>query len=223
MDTYKAGSSDPKLVEYLRKYSYRINEIKQGLIEETKKLGDWSEMQISPAEGEFLQITVKAMNAKKGIEIGTFTGYSALCFALGLPEDGKLITCDVSDEWTKVGLKYWQKAGVDKKIDLRIAPANDTINQLLKDPENVGSFDFAFIDADKSNYGSYYEGVLKLLRKGGVIFVDNTIWSGAVADDRVQDDDTKAIRELNAKIRDDDRVDFVLLTISDGVTMCYKK
>ena len=179
-------------------------------------------MQITPDVAAFLTVLVKASGARRAIEVGTFTGYSALAIASALPQDGLLIACDVSDEYTRIGKPFWIEAGVSGRIDLRIAPATETLRALLANGE-AGKFDFAFIDADKKNYDAYYELILQLLRPGGVIALDNMIWSGKVADPSVQDDDTKALRALNRKMKDDTRVDMVLVTIRDGVMVARKR
>lgn len=170
--------------------------------------------------GSFLGIMAQTVNAKKAIEVGTFTGYTALKIAQALPADGKIICCDISTEWTDMGKKYWQAAGVEKKIDLKIAPAMETLNALNSE---AGTFDFAFIDADKLNYHYYFEACLKLLRPGGVIVLDNMLWSGDVADNSVQDETTVALRNLNLKISQDARVTSCLLTVGDGLMMVRKK
>jgi caffeoyl-CoA O-methyltransferase len=154
--------------------------------------------------------------------VGVFTGYSSLAVALALPADGKIVACDVSEEWTSIGKRFWKKAGVSEKIDLRIAPAADTLQQLL-DQGLAGTYDFAFIDADKTGYDSYYELCLQLLRPGGLILFDNTLWSGKVVDENSEDEDVKAIRALNAKLHRDERIDLCLLPLSDGVTMVRKR
>ncbi|AZZ36193.1 SAM-dependent methyltransferase [Bdellovibrio sp. qaytius] len=170
--------------------------------------------------GSFLNIMAQTLNTKKAIEVGTFTGYTALKIAQALPEGGKVICCDISTEWTDMGKKYWQAANVEKKIDLRIAPALETLASLNSE---AGTFDFAFIDADKLNYKHYYEACLKLLRPGGVIVLDNMLWSGAVSDNSIQDETTVALRELNLKISQDTRVTSCLLTVGDGLMMVRKK
>jgi caffeoyl-CoA O-methyltransferase len=182
----------------------------------------WSGMQIGPDQGAFLALLARSIGARRALEIGTFTGYSALAVAAALPADGRLIACDVSEEWTAIGRRHWQEAGVADRIDLRIGPALQTLDGLLADGE-AGGFDFAFIDADKSNYDGYYEAVLRLLRPGGLVALDNTLWSGKVADPAVDDPDTNALRAINLKIRDDARVDACLLTIGDGVMLARKK
>ena len=187
---------------------------------ETRKLPSHT-IQISPDTGQFLQLLIQILGAKKVIEIGTYPGYSALVMALALPKDGKLITCDIDQEWTDVGKPYWQKAGVENNIDLQLRPAFETIEQLLKDGQGE-SFDFAFIDADKTSYPEYYEKTLQLIRKGGVIAIDNVLWAGRIADDSIDDNRTQAIRALNEKIFNDDRVSMSLVSIGDGVTLARK-
>lgn len=179
-------------------------------------------MQIAPEQGQLLQLLVKSIDARRCLEVGTFTGYSALAVALAMPADGQIIACDVSVEWTQIARRFWTEAGVDTRIDLRLAPALATLDGLLGD--GFGStFDFAFIDADKSNYVAYYERVVELLRPGGLLAVDNTLWSGAVADPAVQDADTNAIRALNDRARDDQRVDISLVPIGDGLLLARKR
>ena len=179
-------------------------------------------MQIGADQGALLALLAKLVGARRAIEIGTFTGYSALAVASALPADGKLICCDVSEEWTAIARRYWREAGVADKIDLKLAPANDTLAALLR-AGGAETFDFAFIDADKTNYDAYYEACLKLLRPNGAIALDNMLWSGKVADRSVHDDDTDALRALNAKISDDRRVDACLLTVGDGVMLARKR
>jgi predicted O-methyltransferase YrrM len=179
-------------------------------------------MQISPEQGMFLQLLVKLTRAKRIVEIGTFTGYSALAMALALPPGGRIVCCDVSEAWTAIARRYWEKAGVEKKIALRIAPALETLDALLA-RGHAGRYDFAFIDADKSNYANYYERCLRLVRRGGLIAVDNTLWGGSVADLRVRDADTRAIRAFNRKLHRDRRIDLALLPIGDGLTLALKR
>ena len=162
------------------------------------------------------------LRAKKTLEVGVFTGYSALWVALGLPDDGQIIACDISEEYTAVGRRYWKQAGVDQKIDLRLGPALKTLDELVKAGQ-AGTFDFAFIDADKTNYENYYERALQLLRVGGLIAIDNTIWSGKVADPNAQDADTVAIRRLNEKLLRDERIALSMLTVGDGLTLAMKR
>jgi predicted O-methyltransferase YrrM len=175
-------------------------------------------MQIGADQGALLALLVHLCGVRRSLEIGTFTGYSALAVAAALPADGKLIACDVSEEWTAIGRRYWQEAGLSNRIDLRLGPAVDTLAELLRDGGS-GSFDLAFIDADKVSYDAYYEACLRLVRPGGLILIDNTLWSGAVADPAITDEETEAIRALNLKVRDDPRVEACLLTVGDGVLL----
>ena len=184
---------------------------------ETAKLPQ-SMMQICPEQGALMSNLIRLMSAKRTIEVGTFTGYSTLSVALALPEEGEIITCDISEEWTALGKKKWEKAGVAHKINLRLAPAVDTLNALLADGQE-NSFDFAFIDADKANYPAYYEKCLKLVRKGGVIAIDNVLWGGSVIDSDRNDEDTIAIRQLNEFIAKDKRVSVSMIPIGDGLTL----
>lgn len=179
-------------------------------------------MQISVEQGAFLQLLMQILGAKKTLEVGTFTGYSALAVALALPEDGQVVACDVNEEWTAMGREHWDAAGVGHKVDLRIAPAVETLDALIADGQE-GSFDFAFIDADKGGYVAYYERSLKLLRPGGVIGIDNVLWSGRVVDEADQEDSTNAIRRVNALVADDPRVDVSMLPIGDGLTLARKR
>ena len=179
-------------------------------------------MQISADQGALLALLARTIGARRAIEIGTFTGYSALAVASALPADGKLVCCDISDEWTRIGRRYWEEAGVSSRIDLRLGPALDTLDTMLRDA-GANAYDFAFIDADKSNYDAYYEVCLKLVRAGGLIALDNMLWGGQVAVPDAHDQDTDALRALNAKIRDDDRVNACLLTVGDGVMVARKR
>jgi predicted O-methyltransferase YrrM len=210
-----------RLYDYLLKVSVREPPLLAELREETAKL-PLAIMQISPEQGQFMALLVELIGARRAIEVGTFTGYSALCVALALPPRGKLIACDISDEFTSVGRPYWARAGVAGKIDLRLGPALETLRGLLAEGA-AGSFDFAFIDADKKEYDGYYEAILKLLRPGGLMAIDNVLWGGAVADSRKRDADTVAIRALNKKLRDDERVSLSLLPIGDGLTLARKR
>jgi predicted O-methyltransferase YrrM len=178
-------------------------------------------MQIAAEQGQFLAMIAKLIGAKRTIEIGTFTGYSALWVALAMPRDGKVIACDISDEWTAIGRRHWDEAGVGDKIELRLGPAADTLKALEAEGRK-SQFDLAFIDADKGGYDTYYEGSLRLLRPGGVIVFDNVLWSGRVADPKVHDADTKALRALNLKIAGDARVDKVMVPLGDGMTVARK-
>ncbi|MGH8042504.1 MAG: O-methyltransferase [Rudaea sp.] len=191
------------------------------LREETAKLPQ-AGMQIGPDQAALLALLVRSIGARRCIEIGTFTGMSALAVAAALPEDGKLVCCDISAEWTAIARRYWAEAGVAARIDLRLAPALETLRTLAADG-GAASYDFAFIDADKSAYSAYFEACLQLLRPGGVIALDNMLWSGRVADANAHDADTDAIRALNAKIHADHRVDATLLTVGDGVMLARKR
>ena len=179
-------------------------------------------MQVSPEQGAFMQLLVRLLGARRTLEVGTFTGYSALVVAEALPDDGCLVACDVSEQWAAIGRPFWERAGVADKIDLRLKPAVDTLDELIAAGE-ADSYDFAFIDADKANYDAYYERCLTLLRRGGVIGIDNVLWGGRVADERVQDEDTRAIRSLNRKVNLDGRVDATMLPIGDGLTLAVKR
>jgi caffeoyl-CoA O-methyltransferase len=179
-------------------------------------------MQISPDQGRFMALMVGLLQARNIVEVGTFTGYSALCMALALPDDGRLIACDISDEWTQIGQPYWKSAGVDHKIDLRLAPAIETLSALLQDGY-AETFDMAFIDADKGGYDDYYELCLRLLRENGLILIDNVLWGGSVADPDNQEEDTVAIRTLNSKVVSDNRVDAAMISVGDGLFLVRKK
>lgn len=178
-------------------------------------------MQISPDQGQFMALLIKLLGARRTIEVGVFTGYSALTVALALPDDGRVLACDISDEYTRVGRPFWSQAGVAHKIDLRLAPALETLDAQLA-AGAAGQFDFAFIDADKTGYDAYYERCLQLLRPGGLIAIDNTLWSGSVARP-AKDADTAALQRFNTKLRDDQRVDMSLLAIGDGLTLARKR
>ena len=179
-------------------------------------------MQIGPDQGAFMAMLVKLLQARRTLEIGVFTGYSSLAVALALPDDGRVVACDVSEEWTRIAREHWRKAGVEHKVDLRLAPALETLDGLVRRGE-AGCYDFAFIDADKSNYAGYYERCLVLVRPGGVIAFDNTLWSGAVADPDDTSPDTVALRALNDALVGDERVDIAMLTVGDGLTLARKR
>jgi len=212
---------DEALNAYLVQASAREAPVLRRLREETSKL-ERASMQIGPEQGCLMAFLARLTGARRALEIGTFTGYSALAVALALPEDGLLVACDVSEEWTAVARRYWEEAGVAGRIDLRLAPALETLDALLADGED-GSFDFAFIDADKESYHDYYERTLRLLRPGGLAIVDNTLWSGRVADPSVHDASTETIRAFNARLEADDRVDLAMLPVGDGVTLARKR
>jgi predicted O-methyltransferase YrrM len=209
------------LYDYLLAVSLREHPVLTELRQATAQLA-MGQMQIAPEQGQFMALLIQLMNGQRALEVGVFTGYSALAVALALPPTGRLIACDVSEEYTAIAQQYWQKAGVADKIDLRIAPAIDTLQQLIEAGE-TNTFDFAFIDADKSNYDTYYEQALQLVRVGGVIAIDNVLWYGRVADDTVTDNRTTKIRALNHKLHQDDRVDLSLIPIGDGLTLARKR
>jgi len=211
---------DARLYAYLQEHSLRELPVQKELREETAGMKH-AGMQISPEQGQFMQLLARTVNARKAIEVGVFTGYSSLAVALALPEDGRLVACDVSEEWTAMARKFWEKAGVAKRIELRLQPALSTLDLLISAGESA-TFDFAIIDADKSRYMAYYERCLTLLRRGGLIVVDNTLWSGAVADASKDDEDTRAIRAFNDAVHRDTRVAVSMLPIGDGVTLALK-
>ncbi|MEL7356585.1 MAG: class I SAM-dependent methyltransferase [Cyanobacteria bacterium J06634_6] len=212
---------DDRLYEYLLAASLRESDVQAELRQVTAEHAQ-ARMQISPEQGQFMALLVQLMGAQKTLEIGVFTGYSALTVAMALPEDGRMVACDVNEKDCAIALPYWEKANVAHKIDLRIAPALDTLDNLIANGES-GTFDFSFIDADKSNYDNYYEKSLQLVRPGGLIAVDNTLWYGRVADPEVQDKRTKRIRALNEKVRDDKRVMMSLLPVGDGLLLAVKR
>ena len=218
-DQPKSFNLSPEIHTYMVDHGTKADAILQALIEETAKLGGISMMQIAPEQGAFMTIFARAIGAKRAIEVGTFTGYSALCLARGLPDDGQLICCDVSDEWTSIGKPFWEKAGVAHKIDLRIAPGVETLADISED----GAFDLAFIDADKTGYAAYVEELLRLLRPGGVILVDNVLWGGSVINPEAEGESVEAIRAFNDLVAADERVDTVMLSISDGLTLLRKR
>jgi len=207
------------LRNYLWEKGMQEHPVLAELREETAQIPE-SVMQICPEQGALMANLIRLMSAKKTIEIGTFTGYSALAVALALPDDGKIVACDISAEWTSVGKKKWEQAGVGDKIDLRIAPALETLEGLMAEGQE-GTFDFAFIDADKANYLDYYKMCLKLVRKGGVIAIDNVLWSGAVIQTDINDVDTVAIRELNDYLVHDERVALSMVPVGDGLTIAF--
>ena len=214
-------SIDDRLYDYICDVSITEPELLRQLREETAQL-EYSVMQISPEQGQFMSLLIKLMGAKRAIEIGTFTGYSSICVAGAMPEDGRLICCDISPQWTQIAEKYWALAKLEDKISLFSQPAEETLQKLLDDGEE-GAYDFVFIDADKQNYIKYYETALRLIRKGGIIAVDNTLWSGAVADPENIEPGTRAIRRFNEMIKDDARVSQSLLPIGDGLTLILKE
>lgn len=212
--------SDP-LYDYLLGASLRELPLLKRLREETAR-HPRATMQISPEQGQFMQLLVKLLGAKRCIEVGVFTGYSSLCVALALPRDGHLLACDVSEEFTSVARRYWKEAGVEAKIELKLAPALETLDAHIEAGE-ARTYDLAFIDADKANYSGYYERILKLLRPGGLVLVDNVLWSGAVIDKQDKTEDTAAIRAFNETLRKDERVELSMLPVGDGLTLALKR
>lgn len=212
---------DEKLYAYVLGASLREDPLLAELRRETAE-HPMARMQIAPEQGQFMQLLLRMLGARSYIDVGVFTGYSALAAALVLPEDGRVVACDVSEEYTRVARDYWRRAGVEHKVDLRLRPALETLDALI-DAGESGTHDFAFIDADKENYAAYYERCLTLLRPGGVIAVDNCLWNGSVADESVQDEETRAIRALNETLRDDARVDVSLVPIGDGLYLARKR
>lgn len=212
---------DDRLYDYLLSVSLREPDILQQLREETAHYPE-ARMQIAPEQGQFMALLVQLLGAKKTLEVGVFTGYSSLCVALALPPNGKLIACDVSEEYTAIARRYWEAAGVTDKIELRLAPALDTLDELLA-TDHAETFDFAFIDADKRNYEGYYERSLQLVRSGGLIAIDNVLWSGRVADPQEQEARTNIIRAFNEKLYQDKRVTLSLVPIADGLTLALKR
>jgi predicted O-methyltransferase YrrM len=220
----KGQESEKKLAHYILTTGNRISQTKIDLIEETNKLfPEWAIMLTALEECELLRTLVQISGAKKGIEIGVFVGMSSLSIAEGLPEDGKLLALDISEEYTNVAKKYWEKAGVDKKIDLILGNAVQTLQTLADDPSNLNSFDFAYVDADKLNYLVYYEILLKLVKPNGFIVFDNVIWSKKVIDETDNSSITVSMRKLNKTLHDDDRVDVNMLNIGDGINIVRKK
>lgn len=208
-----------ELHAYVERRSVRHDPLMERLVQETAALGEIAQMQIAPDQGAFLTLLVRAIGARSAVEVGTFTGYSAISIARGLPEDGRLICCDVSEQWTDVARRYFREAGVDSKIDLRIAPALETLRAM---PATAG-FDFAFVDADKTSYTAYYEEILLRLRPGGLLGIDNVLWGGRVIDSADQSESTRAIRSLNDHVAEDHRVDAVILPLADGLTLVRKR
>ena len=209
------------LHRYVIENSLREPEVLARLRDETSRLSH-AGMQIGPEQGQLMALLAKSIGARRCIEVGVFTGYSSLVVALALPEDGRIVACDISEEWTSIGKRYWAEAGVEHKIDLRLGRATRTLDALIEAGE-AGTYDYAFIDADKPSYDAYYERLLQLIRPGGLILIDNVLWSGKVADPSASDADVDALRELNVKLHKDERVDVSLLGIGDGVTLLRKR
>ncbi len=209
-----------ELHDYILRHGVREDDLQRRLREETATLSG-AGMQIAPEQGQFMRLLIHLINARKALEIGVFTGYSSLAVALALPPDGRLVACDIDPRATAVARRYWEDAGVADKIDLRLGPALETL-AVLRREEEVGTFDFAFIDADKGNYERYFQECLELVRPGGLIMVDNVLWSGRVADEADNEKNTRAIRAFNSRIADDDRVESVMLPVADGITLARK-
>jgi caffeoyl-CoA O-methyltransferase len=216
--TPKSFLISEELYEYLLAHAAPIDEVGQSLIDATAGLGDIARMQIAPDQGALLALLVRLTGATRAVEVGTFTGYSALCVARALPDDGTLLCCDVSEEWTAIGREHWKRAGVDHKIDLRIAPAVDTLRSL-----GAETFDFAFVDADKPNYIAYIDEIVPRLRPNGVLLVDNVLWSGAVINPDANDDNTVAIRQTNDYVAAHPDLESVILPVADGLTIARKR
>ena len=221
MSNTALGLTD-EIAAYLRSVAVREPEVLVRLREETQGGIRAAIMQITPEQGAFMAMLVRMIGARKTLEVGVYTGYSSLSVALALPEDGRITACDTSEEWTDIARRYWKEAGVDHKIDLHLRPAVDTLDKLI-DSGASGTYDFAFIDADKTNYDTYYERSLILLRPGGMIGIDNVLWSGQVIDADDTTESTQAIRAINRKVHDDDRVDICMLPIGDGLTLARKR
>ena len=212
---------DDELLDYIGRVTLREPEILRRLRDEIS-IHPYASMQISAEQGQFMALLVHLLSARRTLEIGVFTGYSSLAVALALPDDGRIIACDISEEWTSIARRYWREAGVERKIDLRLGPTLKTLDDLIAQGQG-GRFDFAFIDADKGNYINYYERALVLVRQGGLIAVDNVLWDGKVIDPSVNDADTRAIRAFNESLHDDERVWLSMLPIRDGLTLACKK
>jgi caffeoyl-CoA O-methyltransferase len=208
-----------QLSDYIEAHTTGVDDVQRHLIEQTARLGGLAAMQISPDQGAFLTMLTRLTGVRRAVEVGTFTGYSALCIARGMPADGRLLCCDISADWTGVAQRFWDKAGVSDRIDLRVAPAIETLRELPPDPE----LDLVFIDADKASYLDYYEELVPRTRPGGLILADNVLWAGQVADPSDDSEDTVAIRRFNDRVAADDRVDSVILTIGDGLTFARKR
>jgi caffeoyl-CoA O-methyltransferase len=218
--TAKTLALTDALAAYLVAHSIRETPEQRALRRVTQRLPD-AGMQTAPEQGALLQLLIRLLGAERCIEVGTFTGYSALCVALALPRRGRIVCCDLSEPWTSIARRYWKKAGVAAKIDLRIAPALETLDALLEG--GAGRHDFAFIDADKKNYANYYERCLRLVRRGGLVAIDNTLWYGRVIDRQRNDEDTRAIRAFNRALHRDRRIDLAMIPIGDGLTLALKR
>jgi predicted O-methyltransferase YrrM len=221
----KTLNMNHELLTYLLNSGGRESKLLHSLRMETvsdERLQAHSNMQIAPEQGQFLSLLVKLCGTRKALEIGTFTGYSSICIASAMPMDGHLICCDINEEWTSLARRYWCLAGLAEKVDLRIAPALETMHKLLEEGHSR-TFDFVFIDADKTSYDAYFEASLRLLRAGGLIAIDNVLWNGKVIDATVSDPDTLAIRRLNQKLQQDKRIDYAMIPVADGLSLCLKR
>ncbi len=218
-DAPKSFFLSSTLQTYLVEHGSPPDAVQRELIEATQRLGGISIMQVSPEQGAFLTVLARLVGARRALEVGTFTGYSALCLARGLPEDGRLLTLDVSEEWTALARRHWEKAGVAHKIELRLGPAAETLRALPEEPV----FDLAFLDADKEGYAVYYEEILKRLRPNGLLVVDNVLWMGRVVDPAADDPHTRHIRSFNDRVAGDARVECAMLAVADGVSLVRKR
>jgi len=215
----KTVAVTPAIHEYLLAHSSPIDDVQRSLIDATAELGAVSGMQIAPEQGAFMQLLTEIVGVRFAVEVGTFTGYSALCIARGLQPGGRLLCLDVSEEWTSIGRRHWDQAGVGDRIELRLGPAADALRALPADPP----IDLAFIDADKTGYRTYYDEIVDRLRPGGVVLLDNVLWGGSVVDAANTEADTEAIRAVNAHVAADPRVEAVMLPISDGLTLARRR
>jgi predicted O-methyltransferase YrrM len=215
----KYTALDDELHRYLVEHGARQDDVLRRLADETAALGDVAVMQIAPDQGALITLLVRAIGARRALELGTFTGYSAICIARGLPDDGRLLACELSEKWAEVARRYFAEAGVADRVELRLGPALDTLRSLGDDE----SFDFAFIDADKQTYREYYEAVLKLLRPGGLMLIDNVLRGGAVLDPADDSDANEVVKELNDRVAADDRVDVAMIGVADGITLALKR
>lgn len=221
MSAKSIGLSD-SLHSYVVGHSSPVDPVLRELAEETAAMGGVARMQIAPEQGTFLTLLTRLLRPRQAVEVGTFTGYSAICVARELAPGGRLLCCDVSEEWTALARRYWARAGVDERIDLRLAPALETLQALPREP----LLDLSFVDADKPGYAAYWQELVPRTRPGGVLLVDNVLWHGSVVPDPEggpEDDDTRAIREFNDLAAADDRVDLVVLPIADGLTLAVKR
>jgi caffeoyl-CoA O-methyltransferase len=215
----KTPHIDERIQDYLVAHGTPPDDVQRALIAETEALGGISRMQVAPEQGAFLTVLARLVNATHAVEVGTFTGYSSICLARGLGDGGRLLCCDVSEEWTAIARRYWEQAGLADRIELRIGPAQASLDALPLEPQ----LDLAFIDADKPGYVGYVDALVPRLRPGGLLLIDNVLWSGRVADPDATDDDTEAIRRCNDRVAADDRLDVVMLPIADGLTVARRR